>query len=189
MSLYPPPVTLDEFKRYLNDDSSDTTMLGFYTACLEAATESVYTYLGRDYSSAAARTDIFWGDGTNRHRLRYPAGAIVSWQYLDTDGTPTVGDHTKLHLFENGELIIGDDITFERGYEHRIAYTLPLGLTAPKTVAQVILEHAARIYEESKRGTGILVIESEWQTNARGAHYRTIDERHRRMLAPYRKLI
>jgi len=183
---YPPPLLVSDLQNYLNDSSTDPDIIYLFEQSLNAATDRVYTYLGRDYT-ASARTIIFWGDGGTRHRLAEEAGTILNWTYIDTDGNVTLGDHTKLKLFEGGLLIIAHDVTFESGYEHHITFMPPLTLLCPDAVKQVILEIGAAIYEESKRGRGILLIESEWQIGSSGERYKELDERHRATLAPYRR--
>jgi hypothetical protein len=54
-------------------------------------------------------------------------------------------------------------------------------------VKQVILEISVAIYEESKRGRGILLIESEEQPSGITGRYKELDERHKKILAPYRR--
>lgn len=183
---YPPPLLVTDLQNYLNDSSTDPDVIYLFEQAMNAATDRVYTYLGRDYT-LSARTIIFWGDGGTRHRLAEEAGSILSWEYRDTDGNVYLGDITKLKLFEDGLLIIAHDATFERGYEHHITFMPPLSLLCPAEVKQVILEISATIYEESKRGRGILLIESEWQTGSSGERYKELDERHRTILAPYRR--
>lgn len=188
MPTYPPPVTLTELQIYLNDTSTDPDMIYLYELALAAATDRVYTYLGRDYT-LSTRTIIFWGDGGECRRLIEPAEAILVWKYYDKEGNETSGDITKLTLFEGGLLIIAHDVTFERGYEHRITYMPPPLPACPDAIKQVILEISASIYEESKRGRGILLLESEWQTGSSGERYRELDERHKKVLAPYRRYL
>lgn len=185
---YPSPVSLTELQIYLNDTSTDPDILYLYELALAAATDRVYTYLGRDYT-LAARTSIFWGDDGESHRLIEPAEAILVWKYYDKEGDETLGDITKLKLFEGGLLIIAHEAIFEHGYEHRITYMPPPLPACPDAVKQVILEISATIYEESKRGRGILVIESEWQTGSSGERYKELDERHKKILAPYRRYL
>lgn len=183
---YPPPLLVTDLQNYLNDSSTDPDIIYLFEQAMNAATDRVYTYLGRDYTSAA-RTVIFWGDGGTRHRLAEEAQTILSWTYTDTDGNISVGDHTKLKLFEAGLLIIAHDVTFECGYEHHITFLPPPAPLCPDGVKQVILEISATIYEESKRGRGVLIIESEWQTGSSGERYKELDQRHRAILAPYRR--
>ncbi|HEY6171074.1 MAG TPA: hypothetical protein VIX80_02330 [Candidatus Kapabacteria bacterium] len=185
---YPSPVLVSDLQNYLNDSSTDPDIIYLFEQSLNAATDRVYTYLGRDYT-ASARTVIFWGDGGTRHRIAEEAATILSWEYRDTDGNVSLGDITKLKLFEDGLLIIAHDVTFLPGYEHHITFMPPLTLLCPDAVRQVILEIAATIYEESKRGRGILVIESEWQTGTSGERYKELDERHEKILAPYRRYL
>jgi hypothetical protein len=58
----------------------------------------------------------------------------------------------------------------------------------PDIVKQIVIEIAARIYEESKQGAGALGIESEWNAGASGVRYQLLTDRERELLAPYRKL-
>jgi hypothetical protein len=187
MPTYIPPVTVSELQNYLNDTSTDPDVLLLYEDAINAATERTYTYLGRDYTPGV-RTSIFWGDGGSCHSLIEPALTIHTWTYRDTEGTLSVGDISKLQLFELGRLIIAHDVTFESGYEHYITYT-PIPVLCPETVKQVIIEIAATIYEESKRGRGILIIESEWQTGSSGERYKELDDQHKKVLAPYRRYL
>ncbi len=184
---YPPPLTVTDLQNYLNDSSTDPDLINLFEQAINAATDRVYTYLGRSYP-IGVQTSIFWGDGGTCHSLIDEALTIHAWTYRDTEGTLSVGDISKLNLFELGRLIIAHDVTFERGYEHYITYT-PIPVLCPDTVKQVILEISATIYEESKRGRGVLIIESEWQTGSSGERYKELDERHKKVLAPYRRYL
>ena len=53
MPTYTPPVSRAEFQTYLKDASTDATLLAFYDALLNAATEYVYAWLDRDYTASA----------------------------------------------------------------------------------------------------------------------------------------
>lgn len=183
---FPSPLLVTDLQNYLNDSSTDPDIIYLFEQAMNAATDRVYTYLGRDYT-VSARTLIFWGDGGTRHRLAEEAGTILSWEYRDTDGNVFLGDHAKLKLFEDGLLIIAHDVVFECGYEHHITFMPPITIACPDAVKQVILEISATIYEESKRGRGILIIESEEQPSGGTERYKELDERHKKVLAPYRR--
>lgn len=179
-----PPVTVTELQNYLNDTSTDPNLITLYDDAINAATDRVYTYLGRSYP-IGVQISTFWGEGSVSRRLELEAFTILSWTYRDTKGTAFVGDVSKLELFENGSLVIAHDVRFERGYEHIITYT-PIPVPCPDAVRQVILEIAVTIFEESKHGRGILVIASEEQSGI-SEHYKELTARHRNILAPYRR--
>src|SRR5689334_18694097 len=134
MSTFPSPVTLSEFQRYLKDTSTDTGILAFYQSLLDTATEKVYTYLDRDYTASAVKTDIFFGKGLHVHRMQHPASALISWKYYDETGAETVADISTLVLLATGMIVVGSVEKFSRGYEHRLSYSLPSTLTCPETV-------------------------------------------------------
>lgn len=191
MPTYIPPIALPELQRYLKDSSGDPSLLNLLQFGLETATERVYTYLGRDYTPLAAKTEIFWGGDRDYHRLRNRAGAITSWAYYDRDHVATIGDVIALHLFEDGNLIINADDLFRSYYEHHISYTQPASLAAPEQVKQVIIEIAAEIYEESKHGAGALGIATDWTRGDSASdrvRYVDLSDRHMALLAPYRRI-
>lgn len=183
MPTFPSPVPLPELQRYLKDTSVDPNVTTLLTTALDIATERVYTYLDRDYTPSAAKTDVFFGNDRAYHFLRYPAGALTSWKYYDADGVETNVGTSYLKLFSNGKLIVSKEKKFPCGYEHRIGYTTPASLACPETIRQVIIEIAAEIFEESKQGASELCIQSEGDVR-----YYSLSERHRNMLAVYRRL-
>ena len=83
MPTFTSPVALADFQTYLKDSSVDPTVTGFFQTCLDAATEAVYTWLDRDYTASATKTDIFWGDDTQFYAPKHPAGSLLSWTYTD----------------------------------------------------------------------------------------------------------
>ncbi|MEP7234603.1 MAG: hypothetical protein ABI778_04835 [Ignavibacteriota bacterium] len=190
MSTFPSPVSVSEFQSYLRDTTTDVDILAFYASLLDTATEKVYTYLDRDYTASAVKTDVFFGKGLHVHRMKHPAGALISWKYYDESGTETIADTGDLVLFANGEIAAGATAKFSFGYEHRLKYSLALSLVCPEAVKQVILETAAIIYEESKLGGARLGIGIESDRgDANIARYRYLDlsERQKGMLQPYKR--
>ena len=176
MPTYPPPIALPEVQRYLKDTSADANVLSLLTEAIHAATERVYTYLDRDYTPNAAKTDSFFGDDRAYHFLRHPCSAITSWKYYDAAGAETDAGAIYLKLFSNGKLIVTKEKKFLSGFEHRISYITPATLTCPEMVKQVIIEIAAGIFEASKQGAGELH-DDEMMT-----------QRHEYLLAPYRRI-
>ena len=176
MPTYLPPIALPDVQRYLKDTSTDANVLALLTEALHAATERVYTYLDRDYTPNAVKTDSFFGDDHAYHFLRYPCSVITSWKYYDAAGAETDVGATYLKLFSNGKLIVTKEKKFLSGFEHRISYITPATLTCPEMVKQVIIEIAAGIFEASKQGAGEL-LDDEMMT-----------QRHEYLLAPYRRI-
>ena len=78
MPTFPSPVLLSEFQSYLKDTTTDAGILAFYQSLLYTATEKVYTYLDRDYTPNAVKTDVFFGRGLQVHRMQNPAGTLIS---------------------------------------------------------------------------------------------------------------
>ncbi len=190
MPTFPSPVSLSDFQSYLKDTTTDTGILAFYQSLLNTATEKIYTYLDRDYTPGAVKTDIFFGRGLQVHRMQYPAGALISWKYYDKTGAETVANIADLVLLANGSIAVGAVMKFLWGYEHRLKYSLPSTLTCPETIRLIITEVAAVIYEESKLGSGRLgiMIESDKNdTSNDRLRYSDLSERQKAMLSPYKK--
>jgi hypothetical protein len=179
MPTYLPPIALPDVQRYLKDASTDGNVILLLTEAINTATERVYTYLDRDYTPNAVKTDVFLGNDRAYHFLRHPCVAITSWKYYDSGGEETDAGASYLKLFSNGRLIVSKEKKFLSNYEHRIGYTTPASLACPEMVRHVIIEIAAAIFEDSKQGAG------EFRTDAEGF---TLSERHEYLLAPYRRL-
>ncbi len=190
MSTFPSPVSLAEFQNYLKDTTVDIGILAFYQTLLDTATEKIYTYLDRDYTPSVAKTDVFFGRGLHVHKMRNPAGALVSWKYYDNTGAETIANIADLVLLANGSVTVCAVKTFLRGFEHRLKYFQPTTLTCPETVKQVITETAAIIFEESKQGSGRLGIMTEsdrLDTNTNRVRYLDLTERQKATLMPYKR--
>jgi hypothetical protein len=191
MPTFTSPVSLAEFQSYLRDTSTDVDILAFYQSLLDTATEKIYTFLDRDYTPSAVKTDVFFGRGLHVHRMKHPAGALISWKYYDEFGEETIGDVATLVLFANGQVVAGAIEKFASGFEHRLKYSLPASLTCPETVKQVILETSAIMYEESKLGGARLGIGTQLDLfNSGEERYRYVDLSSRQvaMLAGYRRV-
>lgn len=190
MPTYPSPVTVSDFKLYVNDQSADPTVLAYFQSLLDTATERVYTYLDADFTPSALKTKTFLGNNSNCVRLHEPAAAITAWETRDETGTLTPQSTSSLHLFQNGYLVVLSDATFLPDLEHRISYTLPSTLVCPETVKQVITEVAAIMLRESKQGAGTLGEQMELfkdsDTLSRSLYVELAD-RHRMMLSPYKR--
>jgi hypothetical protein len=199
MATYPSPVSLSDFKTYLKDATTDTTLLAFYQSLLDTATEQVYTWLDRDYTASATKIDRFWGDDTQYYAPHDQAGAITAWTATDRDGTVTTNSTSDLFLRANGYLIgikSTSTKTFACRFEHKITYTTPSTLTCPETVKQVITEIAAELLRASNQGDGTLgVLYASHVDGALGydggfsqrAHYLDISEHHKEMLRMYKR--
>jgi hypothetical protein len=190
MPTFPSPVSISEFQSYLKDTTTDTGILAFYQSLLNTATEKVYTYLDRDYTPGAIKTDVFFGTGRHIHRMRFPAGVLISWKYYDKTGAETVANIADLVLMAEGNIAVGASKKFLCRNEHRLKYSLPASLTCPETVKQVITEVAALIYEESKLGSGRLGIMIESDKNDASierVRYLDLTERQKTMLSPYKR--
>ena len=191
MPTYPSPVSLSDFQRYLKDTTTDISIQAFYQSLLDTATEKIYTYLDRDYTPGAVKTDVFLGNGLHVHRMLNPAGALIAWKYYDEFAAETIANIADLVLLANGMAAIGGVKTFLRGYEHRLKYSQPSGLTCPEAVRQVITEVAAVIFEESKQGTSRLGIETESDksdSSYERVRYHDLSPRQIAMLAPYKRV-
>ncbi len=190
MPTFTSPVALADFQTYLKDASTDPTVTGFFQTCLNAATEAVYTWLDRDYTASATKTDLFWGDGTPFYAPRHQMGSITGWTFTDHSGTVTTQSTSDLLIRANGYLVQTLTQKFQRGAEHTLTYKQPSTLTCPETVAQVVTEIAALLFEQSNQGSGSL---GAFSDSARdGAAYdrvRFLDlsERHKEMLRPYKR--
>lgn len=199
MSTYPSPVTLAEFQNYLKDPTPAADVLPLYARCLDAATEYVYTWLDRDYTASATKTDTFFGDGSRCYAPRNRAGTLTNWTATDDAGTITTIGAGDLLIRANGYLIqISADSTkaFDSGYEHAITYTQPSTLVCPETVKQVITEIAALYFVASNQGEGILGVETSSQRDgslgytggfSERERYADLTERHKEMLRPYKR--
>ena len=191
MPTFPSPVSVASLQSYLNDTSVDVGVLAFYASLLDSATEKVYTYLDRDYTSGAAKIDIFFGNGRRAHRLQNPAALLISWKYYDLRGAETIADISSLVLLANGSLAVGPEHAFEAGFEHRLHYQMPSSLNCPESVRQVIIEVASILFEESKQGGGRLGILSEADKNGMGTdrvRYTDLTDRQKIMLMPYMRI-
>jgi hypothetical protein len=190
MPTFPSPVTVSEFQTYIKDTTTDPAIVAFYQTLLDTATEKVYTYLDRDYTAGAVKTDVFFGKGLHVHRMQNPAGTFLSWKYYDEKGAETVGDVLSLVILAEGNVAVSPEDRFRQGFEHRLKYQQPLILTCPETVKQVITEVAAIIFQESNQGSGSLgvIITSERNdTNSDRLRYSDLTERQKAMLAPYKR--
>ncbi len=190
MPTFTSPVALTDFQTYLKDVSTDTTVTGFFQTCLNAATEAVYTWLDRDFTASAAKTDTFWGNDAPFYRPRHPVGALTAWSYTDLSGTVTNVGTSDLLIRSNGYLIQTLTHRFQVGAEHTISYTQPSTLACPETVLHVIVEVAALFYQNSNQGVGSLgVMISTMRESTSTDHERFLDlsTRHKEMLRPYKR--
>lgn len=191
MPTYPSPVSLSDFQRYLKDTTTDAAIQAMYQSLLDTATEKIYTYLDRDYTPSAVKTDVFFGNDLHVHRMLNPAGAFISWKYYDEYAAETIANISDLVLLANGFAAVGAVKIFLRGYEHRLKYSQPATLTCPESVRQVITEIAAVIFEESNQGGGRLgiAIESDKSDTAYERNrYLDLSARQITMLAPYKRV-
>ena len=190
MPTYLSPVSVTDFQAYINDTSLDPDILNFYKTLLDRATERIYRYLDLDFTAEAPKTESFWGNGANYHRLHQPAGIITSWEAIDLTGSSIVMDTSKLVLYENGKYIHLKEGFFDRNLEHRIGYELPESLSAPETVQQVIIEVAATMLRESNKGAGALGESSEStreNDSSISQQFYELEDRHRQLLSAYRR--
>jgi hypothetical protein len=191
MPTFPSPVSVTSFKEYLRDGTTDTTLLAFYASLLDTATEKIYTFLGRDYTPSASKTDIFFGNGYHVHRMENPSETLTFWKTFDINGILTTQDLSELVIMANGEIVVNSSRTFDRKLEHRIAYSQPAALTCPESVMQVITEVAAIILEESKQGSarlGIMTESDKAGTATERFRYLDLTERQKEMLSPYKRI-
>ena len=190
MPTFTSPVALADFQTYLKDSSTDTTVTGFFQTCLNAATEAVYTWLDRDYTASATKTDTFWGDDTQFYAPKHQIGTLISWSYTDLSGTVTTMSTADLIIRANGYLLQAITGRFQRGAEHTISYHQPASLTCPEAVMEVITEIAALLYQASNQGTGSLgVLTSSQNDGASIERERFLDltPLHQQMLRPYKR--
>jgi hypothetical protein len=199
MSTYPSPVALADFQEYLKDTSTDATLLAFYQSLLDASTEYVYTWLDRDYTASATKSDRFWGDGTQCYAPHNQVGTLLTWSETDAAGTTTSIGVTDLFLRANGYVVqIKSTSTesFQSGYEHLLTYQQPSTLTCPETVRQVITEISALLLRDSNQGEGTLAVSIASErdgalgfTGGFSDRQRFLDltERHKEMLRPYKR--
>jgi hypothetical protein len=190
MPTFTSPVSVANFQVYLKDTSTDTTLLAFYQTILNNATEAVYTWLDRDYTASASKTDIFWGDGTQFHAPRHQSAAFTSWTYTDLSGTTTNPGTSDLITRANGFLIQTKTNKFVCGAEHTLTYTQPSTLTCPEQVMQVITEIAAIQFEQSNQGTGSLGIDlasSRDGVSDDRERFLDLSQLHKDMLRPYKR--
>ena len=190
MSTYTSPVPLAEFQAYLKDASTDPTVTGFFQTCLDHATEAVYTWLDRDYTASAAKSETFWGDGTAFYAPRHAVGTLTSWSSTDLAGTITAHTPSDLLIRANGYLLQSLTDRFERASEHTITYHLPATLLCPETVKQAITEMAAVLFQESNQGAGrleLFSISARESTSSERDRFLDLTERHKEMLRPYKR--
>jgi hypothetical protein len=190
MPTFTSPVALADFQTYLKDVSTDTTVTGFFQTCLNAATEAVYTWLDRDYTASASKTDVFWGDGTAFHSLRHQAGSLTAWSYTNLSGTVTTPGTSDLLLRANGYLLQTLTHRFQREAEHTLTYAQPSTLTCPEAVKQVITEIAALLYQASNQGTGslgVMIATTHDITTTDHERFLDLSQLHKDMLRPYKR--
>ena len=190
MSTYTSPITLAAFQIYLRDTSTDATLTGFYQTLIDTATEYVYNWLDRDYTASASKTDTFWGDDSNFYAPRHQAGTLLTWVYLDRNGTETNVGVDGLMLRANGFLIQASTQSFQSGVEHRLTYQQQSSLVCPETVKQVITEFAALLFEASNQGAGtlgMLISSSRDGIQTDRERYLDLTDRHKEMLRPYKR--
>jgi hypothetical protein len=190
MPTFTSPVALTDFQTYLKDASTDTTVTGFFQTCLNAATEAVYTWLDRDYTASASKTDVFWGDDTQFYAPRHQAGALTAWTYTDLSGTVTTVGTSDLLIRGNGYLLQTLTHRFQREAEHTLTYTQPSTLTCPETVKQVITEIAALLYQASNQSTGslgMLIAYAQDGSATDRERFLDLSALHKDMLRPYKR--
>jgi hypothetical protein len=190
MSTYTSPVALADVQEYLKDSSTDAGLLAFFQSLLDASTEYVYTWLDRDFTPSATKTDTFMGNNTNEHRLHSAADHIVSWQYRDSQDVVTVPLTTEILLFESGIRAKLKTMIFGVGYEYQIVYVQPASITCPESIRHVILERAVIMYQDSNQGEGILGIEMNYardQAYLERATYLDLSPEHKEILRMYKR--
>jgi hypothetical protein len=190
MPTFTSPVALTDFQTYLKDVSTDTTVTGFFQTCLNAATEAVYTWLDRDYTASASKTDVFWGDDTAFHSLRHQAGSLTAWSYTDLSGTVTTLGTSDLLIRANGYLLQTLTHRFARNAEHTLTYAQPSTLTCPEAVKQVITEIAALLYQASNQGEGslgMLIASAHDGVATDRERFLDLSQLHKDMLRPYKR--
>lgn len=191
MPTFTSPVALADFQTYLKDASTDPTVTGFFQTCLNASTEAVYSWLDRDYTASATKTDLFWGDDSQFYAPRHQIGSITGWTYTDLSGTVTTQSVSDLLIRANGYLVQTLTQKFQCGAEHTLTYKQPSALTCPETVAQVITEIAAVLFAQSNQGAGTLGTLTDSARDGAAAydriHFLDLSERHKEMLRPYKR--
>ncbi len=190
MPTFPSPVALADFQTYLKDASTDTTVTGFFQTCLNAATEAVYTWLDRDYTASASKTNVFWGDDTQFYAPRHQMGSLTAWSYTDLSGTVTTPGTSDLLIRANGYLLQTLTHRFAREAEHTLTYTQPPTLTCPEAVRQVITEIAALLYQSSNQGEGslgMLIASAHDSTSTDRERFLDLSQLHKDMLRPYKR--
>ena len=190
MPTYSSPVSVADLQTYLNDISTDPTLLAFYQTLLDTSTEYVYTWLDRDYTASAAKSDVFFGNETDTHRLHSAAETISSISLKSPLGDITTIDPADCLLFGSGMLLRLKSAVFEFDQEYTIIYHQPSSLSCPESVRQVILEHAAISFNESARGGGTLgeaISFVRTLTESDRLKYLDLSDRHQAMLRPYKR--
>ncbi|GEM_PF-2399756 len=190
MPTYISPVALADFQTYLKDTSTDPTLTGFFQTCLNAATEAVYTWLDRDYTPLATKTDVFWGDDRAFYAPNNPVGSLLSWTYTDRSGTVTTMPTANLLIRAKGYLLQTTVGGFQRGAEHTIAYRQPSTLVCPEIVAQVITEMAAVLYQSSNQGAGslgLLTASTNDGSSIDRERFLDLSPRHQEILRAYKR--
>ncbi|HEY3874401.1 MAG TPA: hypothetical protein VGM92_02910 [Candidatus Kapabacteria bacterium] len=190
MPTFTSPVALADLQTYLKDSSTDPTVTGFFQTCLNVATEAVYTWLDRDYTASATKTDTFWGDDTTFYAPLHQVGTLLSWTSSDRSGTVTTENIASLIVRANGYLLQALNGGFERGAEHTISYQQPASLSCPETVAQVITEIAALLFQASNQGTGslgLLIASQNDGASIEREHFLDLSPIHQLTLRPYKR--
>ena len=190
MPTFTSPVTVAELQTYLRDSSTDPALLTFYQSLLDTATEKVYTWLDRDYTALALKTEVFIGGGTLWHFTKYPVGTLQSWTTSDIDGVTDTRSVADLLIRLGGRAVPCVNDVFSADLEHTLTYKQPSTVTCPETVRQVITEVAAILFDESRQGVGSLGVEtlSTYEDiNHERAIFISLEDRHRAMLAPYQR--
>ena len=183
-------VTVAQLQLYLNDTSTDPTLVGFYQSLIDIATDRVLQFLDRTFTASASRTDVFWGDDQPTHRLHDAAQAVTAWTYIDLQFNTTTMGTSDLELFENGNVVASRRTPFISGVEHHLSYTLPSSLVLPPAVAQVIVEDAAIMFGESNQGTGTLaelIVASREGSLSDRIRFSDLSERHKETLRMYKR--
>jgi hypothetical protein len=190
MPTYPPAISVPEFQTYLKDASTDPDLLVFFSVIIDIATEYVFTWLDRDFSASAIKTQIFEGNNANDLRLHSAAQTLNSWETVDDQGAVTVQPISDLILFDSGNRVHAKTLRFDRGLEHHITYHQPSSLACPETVRQVVLEFAVQIFQESSQGLGILgesITASRDGSLSDRVKYADLSDRHKELLRMYKR--
>jgi hypothetical protein len=183
------PATVPQLQFYLKDTSTESNLLVFYQSLLDAVTNKISAYLDRDFTSVTPKQDVFWGDGSDMHRLHNAASGISSWTYKDLDGNIDTGSNTALVLFEEGRLVRNKVNIFQEGFEYTITYALA-STSWPEAVVQVIIEDAAILFNESNQGSGslgeLIASSHDGQFSDR-IRYSDLTEAHEKILRMYKR--